>query len=276
MDLYLKTCLDCSKLITNKYSTSFSIGIKSLNKNYHKPIYAIYGFVRYADEIVDTFYDHDRTTLLDKFKIDTFEAINNKISSNPVLQSFQWVVNKYKINHELIHAFFKSMEMDLHKNSYNKTGYENYIYGSAEVVGLMCLRVFYKNDNDNYEKLQLPAKKLGQAFQKVNFLRDIKHDYHLRERIYFPDINFDNFNENDKLKIEKEIQNNFSDALPGILSLKKGARFGVYIAYCYYQALLKKIKKATPKKITNMRFRISNFKKLFILIKAFIKLLFIK
>ncbi|MFC2136757.1 phytoene/squalene synthase family protein [Bacteroidota bacterium] len=274
MDLYLKTSLNCSKLITNNYSTSFSIGIKSLHKKYHKAIYALYGFVRFADEIVDTFYDHNRENLLSKFKKDTFEAINNKISSNPVLHSFQWIVNDYNINHELIHAFLKSMEMDLKNNSYDRSGYDEYIYGSAEVVGLMCLRVFYKNDDDNYEKLSISAKKLGQAFQKVNFLRDIKHDYHLRSRVYFPKVDFENFTNEDKVRIEKEIQKNFEEALTGILSLKKGVRFGVFVAYSYYLALFKKIQNASPEKISNMRFRISNFRKLVILIKAYILLPF--
>ncbi len=268
MELYLKTALDCSKLITKNYSTSFSIGIWALQKKYHNAIYAIYGFVRYADEIVDTLYNYNRANLLEKFKNDTFDAIKNKISSNPLLESFQWVVNECRIDHSLIHAFLKSMEMDLHKSSYSRHEFNEYIFGSAEAVGLMCLRVFYKNDDDGYNKLVEPAKKLGQAFQKVNFLRDIKHDFQKRGRIYFPDVNFENFSITDKAKIESEIQSDFNDALLGIKTLKKGVRFGVFVAYLYYLELFKKIRKSSPKMLTNMRFRISNLRKFFILIKS--------
>jgi phytoene/squalene synthetase len=233
------------------------------------PIYAIYGFVRYADEIVDTFHDHDKESLLQRFKEDTYRAIEEKISLNPVLHSFQEVVNMYNIELDLIEAFLKSMEMDLHESTYDQAGYEEYIYGSAEVVGLMCLRVFLDGDEDNYQQLKPPAKALGSAFQKVNFLRDLKSDYKERGRVYFPEVDFKVFSEEDKQKIEDDIQQDFDHALEGILKLPPSSRLGVYLAYIYYLQLFKKIKNLPSTKIMNERIRIPNFNKLLLLTKTY-------
>ena len=231
MDLYTKTTLECSKVITEHYSTSFTLGIKTLDKRFHLPIYAIYGFVRFADEIVDTFEGCDKKALLSRFKSDTYTAIEEGISLNPVLHSFQLIVNKYKIDHELIESFLHSMEMDLYYADYNQEGYEAYIYGSAEVVGLMCLRVFCEGNLAEYDRLKADAKRLGSAFQKVNFLRDIKSDFQERGRTYFPDVDFTNFTLEDKKTIENDIQADFDAAQRGILELPKGAKGGVYLAY---------------------------------------------
>ena len=233
MALFNQTALECSKLITEHYSTSFTLGIKTLDRKFHFPVYAVYGFVRYADEIVDTFHDYNKKALLEKFKRDTYEAIEEKISLNPVLQSFQLVVHEYGIDHELIEAFLHSMEMDLYLQDYDATGYSEYIYGSAEVVGLMCLRVFCEGDKAMYDRLKEPARKLGSAFQKVNFLRDIKSDYQDRGRTYFPGVNFNNFTCDAKNLIEADIQCDFDEAYQGIINLPKGARMGVYLAYIY-------------------------------------------
>ncbi|MEQ9302621.1 MAG: phytoene/squalene synthase family protein [Marinoscillum sp.] len=268
MDLYTKTTLNCSKLITQHYSTSFSLGIKTLHKTLHLPVYAIYGFVRYADEIVDTFHSYDKASLLRRFKEDTYRAIEEKISLNPVLHSFQLVVNQYKIEHELIDAFLHSMEMDLKNETYNKDGYETYIYGSAEVVGLMCLRVFCDGDGQNYDTLKPSARRLGAAFQKVNFLRDLKSDFNERGRVYFPGINFETFSETDKKKIEEDIASDFAAALEGIIRLPKSARAGVYLAYIYYLQLFKKIRKLPPTKILSERIRVPDFRKAILLSKT--------
>jgi 15-cis-phytoene synthase len=268
-DLYSSTALNCSELITKAYSTSFSLGIRTLNKKYHPAIYAIYGFVRYADEIVDTFHDHDKKKLLDRFKEDTFVAIKEKISLNPVLHSFQMVVNQYEIDHDLIHAFLHSMEMDLVKKDYEESDYKTYIYGSAEVIGLMCLKVFCEGDEKDYQNLVEPAKNLGAAFQKVNFLRDIKSDFDERGRIYFPDVDFNHFSEKDKEKIERDIDNDFKLALSGIKNLPKGARAGVYLAYIYYSVLFKKITKLSPERIKTQRIRVPDFRKVLLLFKCY-------
>jgi phytoene synthase len=238
MNLFDETCFECSKLITNKYSTSFSTGIKAFDKRFRYPVYAIYGFVRYADEIVDTFYEHDQRRLIDDFKEETFKAIDRGISTNPVLQSFQQVVNQYHIEKELIDAFLTSMKMDLDKTAYDDDGYKTYIYGSAEVVGLMCLRIFCENNTELYDTLVPKARSLGSAFQKINFLRDIKSDYEDRGRTYFPQIDFSNFTEADKQQIETDIKKDFDDALEGIKQLPKGSRLGVYVAYIYYLQLI--------------------------------------
>ncbi len=268
--LYLQTSFDCSKLITNAYSTSFSLGIKTLHRSFHQPIYAIYGFVRYADEIVDTFHLHDKEDLLRKFKNDTYQSIEEGISLNPVLHSFQAVVNQYKIDLDLVEAFLVSMEMDLSKRDYSDSEYKKYIYGSAEVVGLMCLKVFCEGDEKGYQTLLAPAKSLGSAFQKVNFLRDIKSDYDDRGRVYFPGIDFSHFNEKEKKEIEKDIKIDFQNALVGIKQLPKGARAGVYLAYVYYQVLFKKITRLSPKTIKTQRIRIPNFKKILLLIRSYL------
>ena len=268
-DLYSQTAFDCSKLITNTYSTSFSLGIKTLNKKYHESIYAIYGFVRYADEIVDTFHDHDKAELLARFKKDTYVAVEEGISLNPVLHSFQIVVNKFNIDHDLIEAFLLSMEMDLSKTDYEDPDYEKYIYGSAEVVGLMCLKVFCEGDEDHYQSLLKPARHLGSAFQKVNFLRDIKSDYDDRGRVYFPGVDFNNFTQEDKKNIELDIRDEFRSSLDGIKRLPKGARAGVYLAYIYYTVLFKKIKNSSPDKVKTERIRVPNFVKFLLLVRCY-------
>ncbi|MCO5936020.1 phytoene/squalene synthase family protein [Mucilaginibacter sp. RB4R14] len=268
MNLFDETCFECSKLITTKYSTSFSTGINAFDKRFRYPVYAIYGFVRYADEIVDTFYDHDQRQLIDEFKEETFKAIDRGISTNPVLQSFQQVVNKYNIEKELIDAFLTSMKMDLDKTAYDDEGYKTYIYGSAEVVGLMCLRIFCENDAALYNQLVSKARSLGSAFQKINFLRDIKSDYEERGRTYFPEVDFTNFTEADKQLIETDIKQDFDDALEGIKLLPSGGRLGVYVAYIYYLQLFKKIKATTALTIMQKRIRVSDTQKLSLYLKA--------
>ncbi|MGZ3766777.1 MAG: phytoene/squalene synthase family protein [Mucilaginibacter sp.] len=257
MELYNDSCFECSKLITTRYSTSFSRGIKAFDKRFRNPVYAIYGFVRYADEIVDTFHEQDQHQLIDEFKKQAFKAIEQKISLNPVLQSFQLVVNAYHIEEEMIRAFFGSMEMDLDRKTYDKNGYKTYIYGSAEAIGLMCLRVFCENDDKLYKHLSPPARSLGSALQKINFLRDIKADYQERGRVYFPDVDFSNFTEQVKKQIEADIKADLDEGLKGITQLPKGVRLGVYIAYTYYRQLLKKISKTPPEVILQKRTRIS-------------------
>lgn len=269
--LFDETTLECSKLITQRYSTSFTLGIKTLAKKFHLPIYAIYGFVRYADEIVDTFHDQDKKTLLAQFKDDTYTAIDNKISLNPVLHAFQLIVNAYQIDKDLIEAFLKSMEMDLDFKTYNDSRYHEYIYGSAEVVGLMCLKVFCEGDQRLYESLKSPACKLGSAFQKVNFLRDIKSDYEERGRVYFPGVDFNKFDKSAKELIEDDIQKDFDEALDGIRRLPSGAKLGVKVAYLYYQKLFDKIKGLGPEVITHQRIRIPNAKKLSLLLGTYVE-----
>lgn len=268
MNLYEKTCFECSKLITENYSTSFSQGIKSFHKRFRFPIYAIYGFVRYADEIVDTFHDFDKQQLIADFRADTFKAIKAGISINPVLQSFQLVVNQYHIDNELIDAFLQSMEMDLQKQSYNRENFNLYIYGSAEVVGLMCLRIFCEGDDEMYQRLLPKARSLGAAFQKINFLRDVKADLEERGRTYFPGVNFADFTEADKKQIEEEIGRDFSDALEGIRQLPDGVRSGVYVAYIYYLQLFKKISRTPASVILQKRIRVSDTQKAALFIKA--------
>lgn len=269
--LYDKTTFECSKLITNRYSTSFSLGIKTLHKKYHAPIYGIYGFVRYADEIVDTFFDYDRKELLNRFKTDTYKAIEEGISLNPVLHSFQAVVNEYRIERPLIEAFLHSMEMDLYEKDYTQPGYEEYIYGSAEVVGLMCLRVFCEGNEEMYQSLLPSAKRLGAAFQKVNFLRDMKSDFQDRGRVYFPGVDFNEFTKTVKVQIEEDIQADFDAAYKGIIQLPKAARFGVYLAYIYYLRLFRKIKNYAPEKVLTERIRVPDSIKFLLLAKTYVK-----
>ncbi len=270
LTLYDEIALKCSRMVTTGYSTSFSLGISMLARRYRKAVYAIYGFVRLADEIVDTFFDQRQKEMLDKFRLDTAQSIADKISVNPVLHSFQWAVNTYKIDQEFIDAFLLSMEMDLQQKNHDKHSYDKYIYGSAEAVGLMCLRVFCHNDPGRFDQLKEPARKLGSAFQKVNFLRDIRSDYLERGRIYFPGVDFDNFRDDDKKAIEKDIAVEFSEALGGIRRLDHGSRRGVYLAYSYYLALFSKIRNTPPREITGQRFRISNGRKFLLLMKAVI------
>ncbi len=262
------TSADCSRIITQTYSTSFSLGIKTLHKRFHDPIYGIYGMVRYADEIVDTFHDFDKTYLLNKFKEDTFEAIRTGICLNPVLYSYQKVVNQYNIPLELTTAFFRSMEMDLSKKAYGEDMYEEYIYGSAEVVGLMCLKVFAEGNDELFEQLKQPAKALGAAFQKVNFLRDMKSDFDERGRVYFPGIDFTNFKEESKKKIEEEIMHDFNEALIGINLLPVGAKGGVLLAYKYYLQLFKQIRNVPVSKIKEARIRVPDSRKMRILVST--------
>lgn len=269
IELFDQTTLECSKLITQRYSTSFTMGIKTLDKKFHLPIYAIYGFVRYADEIVDTFHDKDKQVLLERFKQDTYEAIDAGISLNPVLHAFQLMVNTYQIDKELIEAFLHSMEMDLDFQTYNDSRYHEYIYGSAEVVGLMCLKVFCEGNQVMYERLREPACKLGAAFQKVNFLRDIKSDFEERGRVYFPGVDFNQFDRSAKSLIEEDIQKDFNDSLIGIEQLPTGAKLGVRVAYLYYQKLFDKIKGLPAEIITKKRVRIPNSQKLSLLVGTY-------
>ena len=251
----------CSKLTTKSYSTSFSLGIRFLNKELRNAIYGIYGFVRFADEIVDTFHEYDKKELLDRFKKDTHLAIKEKISLNPILNSFQAVVNEFKIEMELIDTFLRSMEMDLDKSAYSREGYDEYILGSAEVVGLMCLRVFCNKNETLYFELKPDAMRLGAAYQKVNFLRDIKADFDGLGRSYFPDVSLQHFSIAEKQKIEEEIREDFHRGYLGIKGLPKNARFGVYMTYIYYNSLFKKIRNTSPSKILDARIRIPNNKK---------------
>ncbi|MFD2936053.1 phytoene/squalene synthase family protein [Spirosoma flavum] len=271
MALFNKTALECSKLVTEHYSTSFTLGIKTLDRKFHLPIYAIYGFVRYADEIVDTFHDYDKKTLLQRFKHDTYQAIEEGISLNPILQSFQLVVSQYKIEHQLIDDFLKSMEMDLYYQEYDADGYNEYIYGSAEVVGLMCLRVFCEGDCTEFDRLRKSACKLGSAFQKVNFLRDMKSDFVDRGRTYFPGVDLNNFSRDTKKLIEADIQHDFDEAYVGIMNLPRGARMGVYLAYIYYQTLFNKIKQLSAARIQSERVRVPNPQKLALLAQTYLK-----
>jgi 15-cis-phytoene synthase len=271
MELYNETCFECSKLITTKYSTSFSQGIKAFDKRFRYPIYAIYGLVRYADEIVDTFEGYDQHQLIDDFKSQAFRAISQKVSLNPILQSFQLVVNQYHIDEKLIQSFFKSMEMDLECKVYNNDDYKTYIYGSAEVIGLMCLRVFCENDEELYWKLLPAARSLGSGLQKINFLRDIKSDYQERGRVYFPGVDFANFTDEVKKKIENDIEKDLNNGLAGIKQLPKEVRLGVYLAYTYYQQLLKKISKTPVSVILQKRVRITDTRKRVLYIKAVLR-----
>lgn len=264
-DLFVKTSAECSKNVTQTYSTSFSLGIKTLHKRFRGPIYAIYGMVRYADEIVDTFHQFDKKYLLRKFKDDTFEAIRMGVSLNPVLFSFQKVVNEYNIPNDLIEAFFRSMETDLYETAFSQSGYEEYIYGSAEVVGLMCLRVFAEGDNEMYQGLERYARALGAAFQKVNFLRDMGSDHDERGRIYFPGIDFTHFQEASKRQIEAEVAEDFRIAHQGIILLPEGAKGGVWLAYRYYLCLFDRIRKVPVRELRDSRISVPNMQKFFIL-----------
>ncbi len=271
MDLYSDTCFECSKLITKRYSTSFSLGIKAFDKKYRSPIYAVYGYVRYADEIVDTFHNHDKVKLFDAFKADTITAIEQGISLNPVLHSFQDTVNRYNIPMHLVEAFWKSMEMDLDINKYEENSYKEYIYGSAEVVGLMCLMIFCDGVASEYDRLSPYAKSLGAAFQKINFLRDIKSDYLERGRVYFPNVEFTEFCETQKKEIELDIKKDFDHAYEGIKQLPEGARLGVYIAYRYYLDLFRKIKNLPASEISKRRIRVGDTRKALLFVQAIFK-----
>ena len=260
-----------SEITTKEYSTSFSSAIRLLHHDMQQPIYNIYGFVRFADEIVDTFHDYDKASLLEEFKNDTYAAIHRGISLNPILNSFQQTVNKYNIDHELIKTFFQSMEMDLSQKAYDTRNFNEYVYGSAEVVGLMCLYVFCEGKKEVCEKLKFSARSLGAAFQKVNFLRDINADYNDLSRMYFPGCDFNNFTSQDKKQIEGDIHKDFKAAYTGILKLPLKSRFGVYVAYKYYLSLFKKIKKLEPARVLEARIRIPDYKKAMIVLRAGVK-----
>lgn len=270
MNLYDRSAFDASRVITNLYSTSFSLGIRMLHRRFRDPVYGVYGFVRYADEIVDTMYDQDQEVLFEKFCADTWQAIEQKLSLNPVLHAFQNVVHRYGIDRELIEAFLCSMRMDLTKQRYDECGYDAYIYGSAEVVGLMCLRVFTENNDAAYERLKPFAKRLGAAFQKVNFLRDVQSDYAERGRVYFPNVDFERFTASDKQKIEADIQNDFDEAWKGLVQLPRSARFGVYLAFVYYTHLFKRIKRVNPSRILQERIRVPDNTKLWLLARSYV------
>lgn len=271
MNLYQQVSENCSKIITRKYSTSFSLGIMLLDKKMHSHIYAIYGFVRLADEIVDTFHEHDKVHLLKEYRKDTFRALQRGISLNPVLHAFQETVNEFSIDHELISIFLDSMEMDLHPHEYNQEKYEQYILGSAEVVGLMCLKVFCEGDEKMYKALSFEAMKLGSAFQKINFLRDLKSDYQTLGRVYFPGIDMAEFNDKVKKGIEEDIAQDFATGYEGILKLPKKARFGVYVAYVYYYALFQRIKSTPAEVVMQKRIRINNYNKYGLLLSSYFR-----
>lgn len=263
--------VEVSRKTTRSYSTSFSLGIYFLHDRLRDPIYSVYGFVRVADEIVDSFEGFDQAFLLDKFKNDTYEAIDHGISTNPVLNSFQQVVRDYEIDLELIETFLESMKMDLEKVDYTSEKYQKYILGSAEVVGLMCLHVFTEGDKKLFEELKPYAMKLGAAFQKVNFLRDLKDDYHILGRTYFPGVDITNFSAAAKEQIERDIEEDFSIALKGIKMLPASSKGGVYLAYVYYQSLFKKIKKLPAQRILSGRVRINNGHKFGLMINSLVE-----
>ena len=271
LQLFHTVSQQCSKITTERYSTSFASAIKLLHTDLREPVYNIYGFVRFADEIVDTFHDYDKEYLLQQFKDETYRAIKLGISVNPILHSFQMTVNKYNIDHKLIDAFFRSMEMDLAKTSYDTDGYNEYIYGSAEVVGLMCLHVFCDGNREQFTRLEPAARSLGAAFQKVNFLRDINADYNCLSRTYFPGVDFSNFTCDMKREIEMDIASDFDHAYKGIISLPWKAKFGVYVAYKYYMSLFKRIKRVHASGILQQRIRIPNYQKAMIVARAGVK-----
>lgn len=271
LSLYQKTCRECASLITRRYSTSFSLGIRVFDKPLREPIYGIYGFVRFADEIVDTFHGHDKATLLDRFRNDTYLALKEGISLNPVLQAFQEVANRYNIGRDLIDPFLDSMAMDLEFSRYHDGLYKQYIYGSAEVVGLMCLKVFVDGDDAEYERLKSSACALGSAFQKINFLRDIKSDYEERGRVYFPGVDYNNFTNEVKTEIEADIKADFDHAYEGIRQLPNSARLGVYLAYVYYTKLFQKIKRAPATQVADERIRVPDSRKVYLLASSAVK-----
>lgn len=270
-ELYDKVSLECSRITTQVYSTSFSLGVLCLSKELRAPIYSIYGFVRFADEIVDSFHRYDKEALLEKFKSDTYCAIQDKISMNPILNSFQHTVNECQIEKQLIDQFLKSMEMDLIQKKHDDSSFKEYILGSAEVVGLMCLRVFVKGNRDLFEQLKPHAMRLGAAFQKVNFLRDLNADVVGLGRVYFPGIDFSDFNDRSKNRIEKEIFEDFRQGYMGIRQLPQAACFGVYVAYVYYLALFKKIRNTPSRLVLKSRIRIRNREKALLLAYSFIR-----
>jgi len=263
---------DCSKIVTKTYSTSFSLATKMLSKGIRQHIYNIYGFVRLADEIVDSFHDYDKETLFKDFSSDLEKSLKNKIHLNPILNSFQATYHKFNIDKDLVDSFMSSMKKDLHKKKYlSNQEYEDYIYGSADVVGLMCLKVFVNGDSKKYEELKSFAMRLGSAFQKVNFLRDLKDDFEVLNRTYFPNTDLNQLDEESKIKIIDEIEGDFKEGLNGIKKLPIEAKFGVFMAYRYYSQLLKKLKKTPALEIKNTRIRVPNYKKIELLTRSYVK-----
>ena len=271
LSLYQQVCRECASLVTRRYSTSFSLGIRLFERPLRMPIYGIYGFVRFADEIVDTFHHKDKQVLFDRFRNDTYLALEEGISLNPILQAFQEVALRYGIGRDLIDPFLDSMEMDLDNTRYDASKYKEYIYGSAEVVGLMCLRVFVDGDEAEYERLRATACSLGSAFQKINFLRDIRSDYHDRGRVYFPGVDYDAFDNDAKLTIEADIKADFDHAYTGIVQLPQSARLGVYLAYVYYTKLFQKIRNAPAREVTEQRIRVRDSRKVYLLASSAVK-----
>lgn len=269
--LFDELAYDVSKKTTEKYSTSFSLGILALKPAIRNSIYAIYSYVRLADEIVDSFHGYDKEKLLERLKIETEAALEEGIALNPILHSFQSTVRSYNIDRSLIYAFLHSMSMDLNKINYNSDLYNEYIYGSAEVVGLMCLQVFTEGNEGQFNELEPYAKKLGSAFQKINFLRDLKDDYQVLGRTYFPNVDMGVFDNNIKYQIEREIEAEFKEALIGIKRLPNSAKFGVYLAYSYYLSLFAKIKNKSSQEILQSRTRIPNFMKAYVAFKSYLR-----
>ena len=271
-NLFDQVSADCSKIVTQSYSTSFSLATKMLHSSIRPHIYNIYGFVRFADEIVDSFHQYPKKELLDRFEEDLDLCLTQRISLNPILNSFQETVHAFQIDRELIDAFMRSMRWDLDKKVYTtETDYKAYIYGSADVVGLMCLKVFVKGDQSKYDELKPAAMALGSAFQKVNFLRDLKDDFQELNRTYFPSVNFNQFDEKSKRAIINEIEQDFALALVGIFKLPMEAQFGVYTAYKYYTKLLKKLKNTAPIHIQNQRIRVPNYQKMGVFASSYLK-----
>ena len=270
--IFDKVSNDCSKLVIKRYSTSFYFSSSLLSKSIRQDIFNIYGFVRLADEIVDTFHEYPKKELLEDFESELWRSLDNKISLNPILNSFQHTVNKYSISKDLISSFLDSMKMDLEKKEYNSVEeYKKYIYGSADVVGLMCLKVFVRGSEDSYDDLSPFAISLGSAFQKVNFLRDLKDDSNILSRVYFPNVDMNNFNEKTKQEIILEIDKDFANAVKGIDKLPKNSKFAVYIAYRYYNKLLKKLKSTPSENIVKKRIRIHNLTKFIVIARSYVK-----
>jgi phytoene/squalene synthetase len=267
-----KVSNDCSKLVIKRYSTSFYFSSSLLSKTIRQDIFNIYGFVRLADEIVDTFHDYPKQELLEDFEKELWRSVDNKISLNPILNSFQHTVNKYSIPKDLINSFLDSMKMDLEKKEYKSVEeYKKYIYGSADVVGLMCLKVFVKGSESSFSELSPFAISLGSAFQKVNFLRDLKDDSNVLNRVYFPNVDMNNFNEKSKKEIILEIEKDFANSVKGIVKLPKNSKFAVYIAYRYYNKLLKKLKRTSSENIVKKRIRIHNLQKFIVIARSYVK-----
>ena len=271
-ELFDKISEECSKNVTKSYSTSFSLATKMLSSNIRQDIYNIYGFVRFADEIVDTFHSYNKKELFKRFVDDLNHSLKHKISLNPILNSFQKTVHKYDIDRDLINSFLKSMEQDLKKKKYESLQeYNEYIYGSADVVGLMCLKVFVSGRNDDYKKLKPYAMSLGSAFQKVNFLRDLNDDYKKLNRVYFPGVEYGTFNDDVKNNIMIDIEKDFAKALKGIYMLPNNSKFGVYAAYKYYKRLLRKLERASYLQIKSERVRVPNYQKVDVLARSYVR-----